>query len=248
MFTFPFTNFSVDGWVNNLSTTFDGVDEYITVPDDASLDITSNLSVFFWVKAGADATFDPLLSKFEYTTNQRSWRVAFNARHLQVAIYQDVAGTNYKDYRTTGTWVANDLWHHVGFTFSNDNLKLWVDGVDRTPGTPTRDDTVTAIAVSTAPFEIGSLLDDPTYFTGQMDEVAIWDSTLSSTEITEIYNSGVPIDLRKNTGDYTSASSLVSYYRMGDGDTGTTLTDNKGSNDGTLTNMTTANYTTDVPS
>jgi len=228
------------------STTFNGVDEYITVPDDASLDITTNLSVFFWVKSSAAGVFEALISKYHFTTSQKSWYVSLASRQLRVYISDDGAGTNVKDYVTTGTWIANGTWQHVGFTFSNNDLKLWVDGVDRT-STKTTDNTVTAINASTTDLEIGSLLNNPSYFPGQLDEVAIWNSTLGASEIVKIYNSGAPIDLKKNNGNYTSSANLVSYYRMGDGDDATNLYDNKGTNDGTLVNMNASNYTTDVP-
>ena len=72
---------------------------------------------------------------------------------------------------------------------------------------------------------------------------------LSDAEVTAIYNSGVPIDLTSNSGDYTSASDLDFYLKMGDGDTYPTITDNSSnSNNGTMTNMTSDDIVTDVPS
>jgi len=45
-----------------------------------------------------------------------------------------------------------------------------------------------------------------------IDEVAIWNSALSSTAVTEIYNSGVPNDL----DELTNASDPTVWYRMGE--------------------------------
>ena len=87
------------------------------------------------------------------------------------------------------------------------------------------------------------------YFPGHLDDIAIWDDVLSDAEVTAIYNSGVPIDLTSNSGDYTSASDLDFYLKMGDGDTYATITDNSSnSNNGTMTNMTSDDIVTDVPS
>ena len=47
---------------------------------------------------------------------------------------------------------------------------------------------------------------------GSIDEVAIWNSALSSTAVTEIYNSGVPNDL----DELTNASDPTVWYRMGE--------------------------------
>ena len=76
---------------------------------------------------------------------------------------------------------------------------------------------------------------------GKIDEVGIWTSALSASDITAIYNSGVPDDI--------STYSPVLHYRMGDNDagTGTNITDQgSGGNNGTLNNGPT--FSSDVPS
>ena len=47
---------------------------------------------------------------------------------------------------------------------------------------------------------------------GSIDEVAIWNSALSSAAVTEIYNSGVPNDL----DSLSNASDPTVWYRMGE--------------------------------
>jgi len=49
-------------------------------------------------------------------------------------------------------------------------------------------------------------------YEGKLDEAAIWNSTLSSDALTEIYNSGVPNDL----DSLSNASSPTVWYRMGE--------------------------------
>ncbi len=46
----------------------------------------------------------------------------------------------------------------------------------------------------------------------KFDEVSIWNKVLTTDDITSIYNGGTAVDLLS----HTSASNLVSYYRMGD--------------------------------
>ena len=76
---------------------------------------------------------------------------------------------------------------------------------------------------------------------GLVDEIGLWDDALTSTEISEIYNSGSPISL--------SSYSPDGWWRMGDNDggTGATITDQSDNgHDGTLTNGPT--FSTTVPS
>ena len=71
------------------------------------------------------------------------------------------------------------------------------------------------------------------YFNGNIDDIAVFDSALSSGDVTTIYNSGVPNDL--------SSLSPVGYWRSENStfSTNWTVTDNgSGSNDGTSANMT----------
>ena len=78
------------------------------------------------------------------------------------------------------------------------------------------------------------------HYNGLLDEVAVFNSELSASNVTSIYNSGSPADL--------TSLSPVSWWRNGDGDTFPTLTDNgSGSNNGTMTNMTSGDIVTDVP-
>ncbi len=83
---------------------------------------------------------------------------------------------------------------------------------------------------------------------GHVDEVGIWTVPLDGDALTAIYNSGTPIDLTEDDGNYDVSSSLWGYWRCGDNDsgTGTTITDQgSASNNGTLVNG--VSFPSDVP-
>ena len=52
------------------------------------------------------------------------------------------------------------------------------------------------------------------YFNGQVDEVAFWNEVLTASEVTALYNSGTPLDAGSNSGNYTSSSGLVAFYKF----------------------------------
>jgi len=84
---------------------------------------------------------------------------------------------------------------------------------------------------------------------GLMDEAAIFSTKLTATQISNIYNSGVPGDIGPNGLNLNP----VAWWRMGDGGTwdGTnwTIPDaSTNSNTGTTVNMAEASRVTDVPS
>ena len=74
-------------------------------------------------------------------------------------------------------------------------------------------------------------------------EPSMWNKELSASEVTEIYNAGKPADISK----HSASADLISWWRMGDGDTFPTITDQVASNDGTMTNAEASDIEEDVP-
>ena len=141
------------------------------------------------------------------------------------------------------TAISANTWYDVVAVFdgSSSEVLLYVNG-----DLKNTKDTVTGTSYtssSNAKFRFGAT-GHSTFlrsFNGIIDEGAIFNTALSASDITAIYNSGVPTDL--------SVYSPVGWWRMGDNDngTGTTVTDQgSGGNDATLING--ASFSTDVPS
>ena len=75
-------------------------------------------------------------------------------------------------------------------------------------------------------------------FKGLLYQVAIYDKALSDAEVTAIYNSGDPIPLKENLGNYISSGSLLNLWKFSEG-TGTSVADSGDLNrTGTITNAT----------
>ena len=248
MFTFPMTMFS-GGYENLLSTLFNGIDDQVVMPDTPALNIENNLTMVCWVKTTGtqDAAF---MSKYKTGGNNRQYLLGQTAAGgLRALISRDGGSANAKDYNSTET-INDGNWHMVALTFATNVLKLYIDGSEITPNKPS-DVTVNDMpGNNVSALQLSSIEGNPLLFefAGNMDECAIWDTVvLTSAEITALYNSGVPIKLSQNSGDYTSATNLVGWWRMGDGDNATTILDQKGVSNGTLVNMDASNYVLDVP-
>jgi hypothetical protein len=48
----------------------------------------------------------------------------------------------------------------------------------------------------------------------QYNDLAIWNKVLTAAEVTAIYNSGTPMDLGVDSGDYASSANLQLYYKF----------------------------------
>ena len=82
-------------------------------------------------------------------------------------------------------------------------------------------------------------------FKGLLYQVAIWTDKLEANEVAAIYNSGSPIDIQQNLGDYDSSSDLAHLWDFREG-AGSTAADQAGSLNATLNGD--AAFSTTTPS
>lgn len=125
---------------------------------------------------------------------------------------------------TSATTVPNDVYTHIAVSFNGSVVKLYVNGqlditaADGSAGTsPTID-----VVMGASYHNSGSLIN---YFSGSIDEVKVWNTVRTQTEIASNINNEIK----------TSLTGLVAYYKCNDG-SGTTLTDSKTGPNGTLVN------------
>ncbi|MDP3582927.1 MAG: LamG-like jellyroll fold domain-containing protein, partial [Ignavibacteria bacterium] len=129
-------------------------------------------------------------------------------------------------------WTNDGNWHHVAFTFNSSNQlgTLYLDGTSVASATFGGNMTGSGKARLCA-----STWATDGYFTGELDEVRIWNSVRTATEIS---------DNKNNLSLSPSTSGLVAYYHFDQGTAGgsnsgvTTLTDaTSNTYNGTLTNF-----------
>ena len=65
------------------------------------------------------------------------------------------------------------------------------------------------------------------HFTGDIDDVAVWNKALTNTEILALYNNGSGRDAAMNGGGYISKTNLKGYWRFNEG-SGNTIADASG--------------------
>ena len=150
--------------------------------------------------------------------------------------YYSQTGTGSDQLSSTA--LTANVWNHVVVTadVTDNEMKIYLNG--------SLDNTITKSNIQTV-FDSLGRYSNLWYYGGKMDEIAFWDSILSASDILAIYNDGEPINLAANSGNYTSSSDLIAYYRF-DENSGTSIADSSSnSNTATLTNGPT--FSSDVP-
>lgn len=191
---------------------FDGVDDYISVPDHASL-APASISVELWV------AFSVLGGSNGSWVNRRG---PVNIGGFTIEGYAggtswfvNIAGTWYQ---TLGPSPGLNVWHHMVGTYTSGDSRLYMDGALVAQTAPTGALNNPAGAV----FEIGRSLFNSVCFPGQLDEIAIYDYALPAARVTAHAIAG---------GIYTTgvlADRPVGYWRLGE--SSGAVNDSSGSN------------------
>ncbi len=172
---------------------FDGVDDYIEVPDAASLHITDALTVEMWVNTTTAANAVLL----EKSNNNTSYGLQLNAGKVLFFVSPNAATGQLQ---SNGA-VNDGQWHHIAGTYNHaaNTMYVYIDGVlDNTATTKTD-----AVTPNTQSLLIGSR-SGTLAFAGQMDEVRIWSRDLCAGEIQN----------NKNCELQAGSSGLAAVYHL----------------------------------
>jgi hypothetical protein len=172
----------------NTGITLDGVDDYLTAPDDMSLDISSDLTISIWMKSTgelADSGVDGgLIGKTNFLGSTSYALKVYNSSYEFLIRQSD--GTYIRSRKNLTPKIVDGKWHHlVGVANSSEgSLKLYIDGVLQADSIDlTWDGT---LASTSYDLIIGRDYADE-YFKGSVDEAALWDRPLSPIEVTQLY-------------------------------------------------------------
>lgn len=175
---------------------FDGVNDYVEVPDNASLK-PATLTVETWVKfdsltstvtGGAPTGYQNIIFK----KNSRVAGSGFEGGYSLVKNPDNKLGLGFNsaggatDFASSTTTVQAGIWYHIVGTHDGANIKFYVNGQLEGTGAATF-----PIDYGTTPLYLGSSqVPFSGYFNGVQDETSIYNRALSASEISSIYNAG----------------------------------------------------------
>ena len=193
---------------------FDGTDDYVEVSDhnDLSFGNSSTDSAFTmagWVKLDA-TSLQRFITKSGASTAEYIFGTG-GGSNLLLALYDDT--TSVVRYRLSSGTLSTGTWTHVAVTHSGGTIKLFINGSEDS-GTSGDVGSYTAMHNSTGTVRLGAYQNSSQYTNGKLDELAIWDEALTSAEITAIYNSGAPLNLASDSGNYASSANLTAWWRL----------------------------------
>lgn len=233
-----YLSYNNDGAVGDIPNLYqlslDGTDDHAEVTGSSEIQISDPLTISAWIYLTANSS----------TNNPRtiiSWGSASAGagRIFHVLNSSNNLGFwSYQSSTVSSTSLSLNTWYHVAATVTSGETKLYIDGSLDTTGSNTLN------SFTYGKTHVGELYYSQTiaarHFAGKIDELALFNSVLGATEIAEIYNDRVPLNLNLDYENYSSSANLKAWWRMGDGTetgSGTTIYD-MSSNDSSSDNLT----------
>ena len=236
---------------NTRSVQFDGTDDFVDTNYQTDATFQTSYSISFWIKPadGRPSSSEHIFSMTNTTAANGSLYITIDtAGRLTHTIHS--AGQTEQD-RTNGGFTngAQSNWFHIVITVDMSGTTaatiIYIDG-SVTGSTKLSNGASSRLGgfAANQDFHIGCRLNADAstdrFFAGGLDEFAVFTTLLDAASVAQIYNSGVPMDLETDDGDYDNSGDLELYYRFEDD-----LTDTTGTSNGTSTASPT--FRSDVP-
>jgi Concanavalin A-like lectin/glucanases superfamily/Bacterial Ig-like domain (group 3) len=177
----------VGNWSGALS--FDGVDDYVSLAIDSSLNYTKNISYSAWVKPYTNSVYQGIFSSnSEIAFFKEQYGMWFNAAGTSTYCVRG-NGTNTDEARavvTSDVGISVGTWVYVTCVINDTDILLYTNGVYRG-----KDPLGTGDGYYQSNLRMGAISSSTGFFNGSMDEVRIFNYVLNSTEISDLYNNNV---------------------------------------------------------
>ncbi len=184
----------------NYSLNFNGTDDEINCGNSDAVNITGPISISVWFNADNITGARGIVCKNDAAAQQTYAQYFFDLLSDEIRWR---AGRNTVFYGiNTGQW-----YHAVG-VYDGSDITLYIDGTS-----VATDSALSTSYASSQPLYIGRRLNQD-YFEGEIGQVAIYDSALSASQVSNLWNSGTPVNPMALTPLPTA------YYPLGGGSTG----------------------------
>ena len=184
------TNMANDDWVvsgGKLALDFDGVNDYVDVPANPSLNLGDNLTVSAWVKLRASGSSSPGAEILSKTFFGGSPFISYGLEVDATAFRFSIGTSSFLNILSSTTYALH-VWYHVVGTYDKQNMRIFIDGVQTNSASQTG-----TIVYAAQPLAIGTWypgIGTGNQLNGQLDDIRIYSRALTAGEVRQLYNVG----------------------------------------------------------
>jgi hypothetical protein len=162
---------------------FNGKDSYVKVISSPSINITGSLSISCWIYPRTAENWESWVAKCNSHSSKSQWRFGFGDPAMK-SFGLTIWTFDWSNYWTEKSAIPLKVWSHVILIADQQQhiVTYYLNGklVETVKGT--RD-----FVGSNDPLFIGYQRDDYAYFDGMIDEVRIYNRTLSESEVKKLF-------------------------------------------------------------
>jgi 3-phytase len=168
--------------VSGLALNLDGSIEYGKVADHATLDISGPISLAGWIRPKKRATQNILKKAVNGSTNGYELSLSSDGK-VFFRFNQTSSGDAYR-LNSLASYPSNgSTWMHIAATYDGKTIRMYINGVEnsaRVLSSPP------AIRTNSLPLTIGAQSNGKTRFEGALDEMRIYNKTLTAAEVSAL--------------------------------------------------------------
>jgi hypothetical protein len=172
---------TVDRFGNpNSAYSFSGTSSYIKIVDGLPFDFRNSFSVAFWLISTSMSGPLVLFSKSHFANSESSWLIfqgAGNYDYIYFAYQQSASNTRFQSGTTD---FEINRWYHYSVTKENKNICIYVNGWVVFTGSSS---SAELKRNGNLPLFIGGVDSVNSYFIGGLDDIFIFNRTLSAAEV-----------------------------------------------------------------
>jgi hypothetical protein len=169
---------------------------YVSIADDTEFNFGASASFSFWTNGVAGAALEKYMITQYGNAGNLGYYIGKSSTGPGAIIfvaYHDGDGDPYR-VTVTSSFRLDGNWHHIGITWNAGTTLIYIDG-GLSPTTTSG--TATTIFDSTVPICIGGINSWSSY-TGAIDEVRIFNATIPTFQIQQMYYVGLNKLFAKN--------------------------------------------------
>lgn len=213
---------SLKSQAQNYSLGFDGTDDYVTIADNNSLDLSSTFTIEAWLNPSGAGSNNPQGGMI--INKELNYEIArFQDGTIRFALSSN--GTSW-EWVNTGMVVPLNTWSHIAIVKDGTSVTGYLNG----NSSYSNSSQPSSLSTNSQIVWVGGRSTASQYLNGQIDELRIWSTARTASEIKQnMFN--------KNLSN--SASGLVAYYRFNEssGTAASNSCSNTAGIDGTLYNF-----------
>jgi len=181
--------------------------DYVSIPDSASMDISTAITVAAWVKPEGAHGGGYGGVWFDQAT---SWRNRVLVKDDGSVWAQFRIGGVDKSFATAAGWAPLNVWTHVAYTYDGATERVYINGRQQASQASSG-----TLAISGAARLIGRGYNaagaETYFFNGGIDEVRVFSRSLSATEVASLHDDTHQL-LSSSEVAYDDAANVVTFY------------------------------------